>query len=189
MTALPTLPAPPEADPATVRPCIIVDTREQTPLLFTRLPSVRGTLQTGDYSAQGCEDLLAIERKSIADLVGCCTGDNRDRFTRELHRLRGFRFARLLIVGTRGEIERHEYRSAVNPTSVLHSLAAWEVRFVPIVWAPDPQAAAVMVEGWAFWFCRELVLNVKNLGAPPTDKQQAETHENTDRDCHLKRGR
>ena len=25
----------------------------------------------------GLEDLFAIERKTVADLVGCCTGDNR----------------------------------------------------------------------------------------------------------------
>ena len=31
-------------------PVIVCDTREQEPLVFTRFTSVRGTLQTGDYS-------------------------------------------------------------------------------------------------------------------------------------------
>jgi DNA excision repair protein ERCC-4 len=93
------------------KPTIVVDNREQTPLIFTRLASVEGTLYSGDYSVLGLEDLFSVERKSIDDLVGCCTGENRERFERELHRLRGFRFKRLLIIGSRGLIEVQRYRS------------------------------------------------------------------------------
>src|SRR5690606_8361398 len=57
---------------ADVRPTIVVDTREQQPLPFSRLKSERGTLATGDYSFRGGEEVFAIERKSVADLVGCC---------------------------------------------------------------------------------------------------------------------
>ena len=56
-------------------PVIVVDTREQEPLVFERLTSVRGTLKTGDYSVAGLQDLFSIERKTVADLVGCCMGD------------------------------------------------------------------------------------------------------------------
>jgi hypothetical protein len=38
----------------------------------------------------GLEELFVIERQSIADLVGCCIGESRERFERELHRLRGY---------------------------------------------------------------------------------------------------
>jgi hypothetical protein len=92
-------------DLAGLRPVLVTDTREQLPLPFKRLASVRATLTSGDYSFRGGEELFAVERKSIADLVGCCVGDNRERFFRELHRLRGYRFKRLLVVGTRDEIE------------------------------------------------------------------------------------
>ena len=74
---------------ADILPTIVVDTREQAPLTFTRLVSIPGTLTSGDYSFCGGEELSAIERKSIADLVACCMGSNRERFFRELHRLRG----------------------------------------------------------------------------------------------------
>ena len=98
---MPTLPALRHlGDLADQRPTIIVDTREQTPLLFTRLPSVRSGLLTADYSIRGLEHLFAVERKSIPDLVSCCCASNRERFENELHRLRGFRFRRLLIVGS-----------------------------------------------------------------------------------------
>jgi ERCC4-type nuclease len=80
-------------------PVIVIDTREQDPLVFSRLQSVRGTLTTGDYSIAGLESLFAVERKSISDLVGCCMGDSRQRFERELHRLRGFRLRNLHPIG------------------------------------------------------------------------------------------
>lgn len=57
-----------------VRPVLVVDTREQTPLPFARLRWERGTLQSGDYSFRGAEDLFAIERKTIPDLTTCCMG-------------------------------------------------------------------------------------------------------------------
>lgn len=52
---------------ADVRPTIITDTREQTPLVFTNLVTVAGTLTSGDYAPRGLEHLAAIERKSAAD--------------------------------------------------------------------------------------------------------------------------
>lgn len=145
-------------------PVLVIDTREQDPLPFARLPAVRGTLATGDYSALGMEHLFAVERKTIPDLVACCCGANRTRFERELHRLRGFRFKRLLIVGERAEVERGDYRSNVKPAAVLGSLAAWEVRFdLPIVFEPTPEAAACRVESWAWYAAREIIETVKRL--------------------------
>jgi ERCC4-type nuclease len=87
-----------------LRPIIVYDQREQAPLVFTRLQAVAGTLYSGDYSIAGLESSFAVERKSIDDLANCCMGANRDRFEHELLRLRGHRFRRLLIIGTREAI-------------------------------------------------------------------------------------
>jgi hypothetical protein len=96
-------------------------------------------------------------------------GSNRERFERELHRLRGYRFKRLLIVGTRAEIEAGDYRSNIKPQSVLHTLSAFEARYdCPVVFCPDPTAAALQVESWAYWFSREIVKSFEAFtkGAP-----------------------
>jgi len=150
-------------DLASMRPVIVVDSREQCPLVFSRLQAIRGSLQTGDYSFAGGEETFAVERKSVPDLVGCCVGENRERFERELHRLRGFNFARLLIVGSKDEIRAGLYRSKISPTAVLHSLAAWEARFIPVVYEPDPAEAARLVETFAYWAARELCEQANNL--------------------------
>lgn len=76
-------------------PPIIVDSREQCPLVFT-VSSETGTLETGDYSVIGLTHLITVERKSLANLLACA-GRERDRFKRELQRLRAYRF-RLLVV-------------------------------------------------------------------------------------------
>lgn len=165
MTAYPTLPALRSLNRlADICPTVIIDTREQDPLPIQRLPAIRGTLQSGDYSFTGGQDLFALERKTVADIVSCCIGKSRERFERELHRLRGFRFKRLLIIGTRSEIQQGHYRSSVKPCSVLHSLAAWEARYdLPVLFCATPGAAARQVESWAFWYARELVENVNAI--------------------------
>ncbi len=159
-------------DLASLRPLVIIDTREQTPLAFPRLQSIRGTLTSGDYSFAGAEDLFAIERKSIADLVSCVMGDNRERFERELTRLRGLRFARLLIIGNQSEIEGQEYKSNVSPRAVLNSLHAWEARFIPVVFTQTPATAAQQVETWIYWFARELVESCNDLLRAQRNKKQ-----------------
>lgn len=146
-----------------IKPVIIIDTREQTPLTFRTLAFERGTLTSGDYSIKGAEELFSIERKSVADLVSCCVGDNRERFERELHRLRGYRFARLLIVGCEAEITTHRYRGNMNPKAVLHTVRAFEARYIPTVWEPMEDKAAELVERWAYWFSRELLKSVEGL--------------------------
>ena len=52
---------------------IIIDSREQRPFDFLSqngdIETERGTLDTGDYSVAGLESRVAVERKSLADLV------------------------------------------------------------------------------------------------------------------------
>jgi ERCC4-type nuclease len=143
---------------ADLRPLIAIDTREQTPLKFTRLEAVERALFTGDYSVLGLEDSFAVERKSLDDLANCCLSSNRDRFEHELHRLRGYRFKRLLVVGTHAEIEAQRYHSRIAPKAVLATLAAFEVRYdLPIVFCSTPEEAAIAIERWAFYYAREVM--------------------------------
>lgn len=146
-------------------PTIIVDTREQTPLVFENLTSERGTLQSGDYSIQGLEHELAIERKSIPDLCGSLTR-GRDRFERELHRLRGFSFARILIVGSPHEVQA----TAANAKAIFSSVSAFEARYgIPFIWEPSPELAARLVERWCWFMWRERTSVGRKAGVCPID--------------------
>src|SRR5260370_16941859 len=114
---------------ANTKPVIVIDGREQLPLVFTRLQSIEGTLYSGDYSIRGLEDTFSVERKSVEDIGSCCMGQNRERFERELHRLRGFRFKRLLISRSRALIETQPYRSRIPPAPPLVPLPPHNVPF------------------------------------------------------------
>ena len=148
-------------------PVIVTDTREQTPLCFTHLRSERATLATGDYSVRGLEEVFAVERKSMADLVGSLTRE-RARFMREMHRLRGFQFARLLIVGTEMELMQLVNMGRANLAQVEHSLLAISIRYgVPAVRVDTPERAAVIVQTWAWAAWRDALDKVgKKVGFP-----------------------
>jgi ERCC4-type nuclease len=168
MTAPPPLPPLPAlrhpGELADRLPVIVCDTREQEPLPIVRLPVILGTLYTGDYSLAGLQSVFAVERKSIPDLVACCAASNRERFENELHRLRGFRFRRLLVIGTRQDIEAGAYRSSIRPAAVLGTLYAFECRYdCAVVFAPTPAEGAALVERWTWYAAREHVEQVNAL--------------------------
>ena len=144
-------------------PVILVDTCEQTPLTFANCPSETATLATGDYSIMGFEDEFTVERKSLDDLVGSCTND-RERFERELVRMRGYYFRRLLIVGTVEDVEAHRYRSRAEPKEILASVTAFEIRYgMPVAFCQTPAAAALQIERWAYYFFREKLKTATEL--------------------------
>lgn len=118
---------------------IVVDTREQTPWLFQgpRFAEVeveRAALATGDYSLAGLEDMVAIERKSLADLLGCLTHE-RERFERELERGRCLDFFAVLVEGSFADLASGEYRSAMQPHAACQSVLAMMTRGTPFLFA------------------------------------------------------
>lgn len=151
----------------TEEPVVIVDTREQTPLVFAHLRSEAGTLMTGDYSVRGLEEEFAVERKSMQDLVGSLTRE-RARFMREMHRLRGFRARYLLVVGTMQELYGLESIGRANIKQVQNSLSAIQGRYGVVVCRVDsPERGAVKVETWAWVAWRDAWAKVgRRVGFP-----------------------
>lgn len=107
---------------------------------FSRLPFRVGTLSTGDYSVAGLEHDVAIERKSISDLIGSLTS-GRDRFKREVDRLRAYPFARLLIIGNAQDLLRGTRFANADPKAMTHSLYSIEARGLPVVFSETPEQA------------------------------------------------
>lgn len=114
----------------------IVDSREQQPLDLAPLQHEIGTLTTGDYSVRGLEKIIAVERKSLPDLLACC-GRERDRFDREVHRLLAYPVRALVIESTWPNIEAGQWRSQLQPSHVLGSLLGWLASGLPVVMAGD----------------------------------------------------
>lgn len=128
---------------------IVADSREQRPLDFSRWPEVAvevAGLPAGDYSLRGLETAVAIERKSLDDLVGSLSS-GRDRFEAELCRARGYDLFAIVVEGSMQDVAEHRYRSRMKPHAVLQSLIAFQVRYgVPTIWAGSPTGAAYVTK-------------------------------------------
>lgn len=147
---------------------IQVDTREQLPLPVQGYEIERIGLPVGDYGIKGFSDwsnpAFIVERKSLNDLVGSLTGD-RERFLREVEKLRAFRFRGLLIEAHRLEVEMGEFIGSASPRSLMATLDALEVRTgLHVMWAGDHHGAARRLEGLVRQFARGILKDARTLG-------------------------
>ena len=111
---------------------------------------IRGCLPTGDYSILGHEDFVIVERKTLADLIGCL-GNDRDRFKRELQRLRSFDSACIIVESPQAMLRKGEYRSKMMPGDAWQSVISFSGTYrIPFFWAEDGRDA----EKIAFDFLR-----------------------------------
>ena len=120
---------------------VLCDKREQLPWDMDPLPVKRATLQTGDYTLASLSSEIAIERKSLDDLLGCI-GSGRDRFERELERLRAFPLRAVIVEANWGDIETGAYRSKVHPNAAIGSICGWMASGVPFYFAGRRDRAA-----------------------------------------------
>jgi DNA excision repair protein ERCC-4 len=126
---------------------ILIDYREKLPYTFQgiradarddhRLIEITTewqTLETGDYTIQGYEQRIAVERKGLED--GFSTfGKGRERFQKELRRLAAFESATVIIEAGWDEIlNRPPDWSKLPPKIVYRSIIAWQQQFPAIHW-------------------------------------------------------
>ncbi|HVU88050.1 MAG TPA: ERCC4 domain-containing protein [Pirellulales bacterium] len=151
--------------PADVRPeniCAIVDTREQDPLDLAPLRVLPGTLATGDYSVAGIEHLVAVERKSLADLLAC-VGRERERFDRECQRLLGYDTRAIVVEGEWADLERGDWPSRVTPAAAVGSLLGWVALGIPILMAGGHERAGRYVSRLLYIAARRRYREIRAL--------------------------
>lgn len=153
-------------------PVLVIDTRE--PVLspweaFFTVPTIRGTLPTGDYSLLACEDWIAIERKSLDDLVSCLS-QNRERFEREMQRAARVGEFYVIVEAMYSQILRGQYRSQMTPHAAWESVLAFQHRYkIPFLFAGDQQVAARLAESILLrWWTEHLkVVNAVRVASQP----------------------
>lgn len=124
---------------------IVIDSREQAPFSFRHeryeAKTRKGTLTVGDYSLAGLEDKVAVERKSLPDLV-ICLARERERFERELARGAALDAFTVVVEASWAELAGGQYRSQLNPHAACQSVAAFMTRHrVPFLFAGSRSAA------------------------------------------------
>lgn len=153
---------PAKLDPADVAG--IIDTREQHPLDLQPLQTMRGTLATGDYSLRGLTHCVAIERKSLPDLLGC-VGRERERFEREIMRLQAYPVRALVVESTWQAIERGEWSSKVTAAAAMGSLIGWIAAGIPVVMAGDHERAGKFVAKLLYTTARRRWQELRTMAA------------------------
>jgi ERCC4-type nuclease len=137
---------------------VVIDTREQEAYGFDpgEVTSVRRALPAGDYSLDGHEAAVAIERKSLEDFVTSAIRD-RERFGRELRALSGYDLGCVVVEATVEDILAHRYRSGAHPHAVLGAALSIIVDHgVPVYFCGDRQIACRFVAGLLLRYHRKV---------------------------------
>jgi len=90
---------------------VIIDTREQQPWIFERTTAEHKKLDTGDYSVEGYENILCIERKkSVSEIANNIT---ESRFKDVIERMNSYKYASLILEFNLNDIYRYPVGSNV----------------------------------------------------------------------------
>jgi ERCC4-type nuclease len=104
---------------------ILADTREQAiPPMPAGVQVERAKLGEGDYTTPSLRTLAVIERKSGNDFASSLTWQ-RERFDREIERLKAYRHASIVVEADLSEVYR---LSNVHPHAILGSIASFYAR-------------------------------------------------------------
>ena len=150
------------------KPVVLVDTREREPFpLQANHPNWFGgerrvALKTGDYTVEGMESLLCLERKNLADLVAC-TVTYRRRFLAVCGRLARVRWKAILVEATFEDIKdgfaAFDIPSDVHPNAVCGMLDAIEAKFgIPVIYTSavrdlaTERAASWLSKHFTYWW-------------------------------------
>lgn len=114
------------------KPKIIVDTREQKPHKFHKSKNCLGMeqkkLDFGDYTIEGLENFIIIERKQSIDELCGNIGKNRKRFEKELERMQVCRYRFIVVEDYLSSIYRRTF-SRMKPNAVFETIWAWELKY------------------------------------------------------------
>jgi DNA excision repair protein ERCC-4 len=140
----------------------IIDSREQLPWDLSPMRTKTGALETGDYSIDGLEHQLAIERKSLPDLLACC-GRDRDRFARVVRRLVGLPHRLLVVECSWVTIQSGSWQSRIDVDAVVNSLLSWSATGLPFVLADNRKHAEDIARRFLFLSARRVYRRGRQL--------------------------
>jgi len=146
------------------KPFAIVDSREKEPFSFSKYKNwfageSVGALKAGDYSIAGMEDLIALERKSLPDLVNTLIHE-RTRFFKLCDKLSQLRWKAILVEASYEDVKSpyNEFTNA-HPNAVSGTLDALEAKFgIPVIYTSqykhlaEEKSASWLSKHFTYWY-------------------------------------
>lgn len=132
---------------------IIVDTREQKPWTFDEYATAHHKLDTGDYSIEGLQDIVAIERKrNVAEVANNIT---ESRFQDVIDRLKQIKYPFVLLEFNLDDVMRYPIGSTIpkklwskiriTPNFIIKHLLDLELEHnIKIIFCGNPSNAEKM---------------------------------------------
>ncbi|HNZ11897.1 MAG: hypothetical protein KBG22_14215 [Smithella sp.] len=152
------------------KPVVLIDTREKYPFDFSRFSnwiaeSKSRTLKAGDYSVEGMEQLLILERKTLTDLITTVI-QQRARFFKQCEKMSKYRWKALLIEASYEDIkssyDQDQYETLAHPNAVSGTLDALEARYaIPVIYTSrfrplaEEKAASWLSKHFTYWYLEE----------------------------------
>lgn len=138
-------------------------------------------LETGDYSVEGYEDMIMIERKSIPDLWGSLLA-GRDRFMREMDRAKKIPARYLVIEGTLKDVQKGvpPRFSTVRSDYIIANLISLEQKYgIHVIFTDkDKSIAQAHVRALLkklYQYCVDGIITKEEDDGGPSDSKPAET--------------
>jgi hypothetical protein len=132
---------------------IIIDTREQKPWAFASCNTIKKKLDTGDYSIDGLENMLCIERKnSVSEIAN---NMSEPRFKDELDRMSNYLYKFILLEFSLQDVLNYPRGSNVpskvwskikiRPPYILKYLTELQTKYnIHVIFCDNPIAAEEM---------------------------------------------
>lgn len=116
---------------------VIVDTREQKPWRIEKYATASKKLDTGDYSIDGFEDILAIERKrNVSEIANNIT---EKRFMDVIERLKNYKYAFILLEFNINNVltypigsnipQRMWDKIKISPAFIMKNILDWQIKY------------------------------------------------------------
>lgn len=132
---------------------IVIDSREQLPYQFDGMATVRKKLDAGDYSLEGYEHVVSVERKNFSDCWGSMS-TGRARFERCVQRLAKLDRAAIVVESSLSRLAiPPPYIQRTTAASVIGGLISWSAQFaIPVFFCDSrEQGERITVRFLAAW--------------------------------------
>lgn len=148
------------------KPVVLIDTREKEPFDFSRFKNwIAGekytALKAGDYSVEGMEKELVLERKTLTDVISTLI-QHRQRFFTLCEKMKKYRWRALLIEASYEEIKtpyHEDYCTDAHPNAISGTLDALEARYgIPVIYTSlyrtlaEEKAASWLSKHFTYWY-------------------------------------
>ena len=106
---------------------VVVDTREQKPYKFNNF--IVKKLDIGDYSIEGYEDIIAIERKTLADWISSVTKNRKQMEEKIIIAKEKLSYYTIVIESDLPKMWKKSRYSKVAPVAYINTAIKWSVKY------------------------------------------------------------